>query len=766
LSPTSRLANRRTRTLRAVLASALAAIFLVSLSACSVEPGATLRVLAGEASVDGARVTSEQRISAGEVVEVSGNGALVEIQWTDGSFTRLAEGTRFEIGGTDSRGTLDNGTAWSAVGSAASGYAISTDQGTVVADPNASFAIRCADTCDGVVANGGVLVDDASRAEAPATFTLGGDVAPAGWDAIFADPFALANGARDEQAGFPSAAQTWESHGPALGSVSGLFEGPTQLGAQTCTGWAEECARVESTIFTTDGTQELTFTSECVATLPCVPVVEFVVDSAAGGSRTTTVPLSFDGNTYSFTRVLNQGAYCFFDDGREEGQYSNSISAVLTPTAAEVRDGAYVVTEFAADLTGELVLVEPTTDPTCSEFEYEWSTSQTAELSLVTASAASVSPLPVDASPLRPVAGPARPSVLSDLRTPVQAIPTIDQGILIAGAIVVLIIVLAYPAFLLSRVVSDRYDQLAGRRAARLQEKVDSKPFARRLLLVLGVIIAAIISSAIDPTFGAELLAIPTDPAVTLTALSAFAANLGSWRLVLTALVAFAIFLGLGSLVVRLVGRRIAPGVRFPLQFRWGSLIILTAGVVVSRLFDINPGIIFGLVAGLAIADSISAAGRGRLMFASAAYAILIGVAAWVGFAFVSPLAAAEPTNVGLVFGAELLSAITIEAIATMPLAFLPLMGLDGGTLRSWRFAAWALIYALGLALFTLLLLTVPGSWVEVQGDILRWLIIFGGFTVLSITIWAIHEGLKRRRAKRDAAATEPASTPRPAPDV
>lgn len=739
---------------RAVIASALAVLFAVTLAACSPTGGAsgTLRVLAGEATVDGSAVTAELRVEPGEVVETSGSGALVEIQWADGAFTRLAEDTRFVIGQADSRGTLETGTVWNAVGSAASGYTIDTQRGAVVGSADTTFAVRCDDGCDGVVATGSVRVDDA-QAVAPATFVVGaGDIQPANWDAVYGDAFALTNSARDEQAGFASPAQAWGSRAPALGSLDGFFEGPGQNLTQECTGWAEECARVQSTIFDYDGTSDFTFTADCAGTLPCTPAIEFEVTATDGGTRTTTYPLVFDGTSYTLDQVLNEKAYCVFQDGRpDEGRWTNSIRGTFTPTAGEVRDGAWVVTEMDAQLASDLVLVEATTDPTCAEFEYEWINERSATLALVTSNASAIGAIPVDAAPVRPVAGPARPTVLSDLRTPAEAIPTLDQLYLLAGGILVLVLVLGYPAFLLSRVVSDRYDQIAGRRAAARQERIDRRPVARIILLLLGLIVAALITAGLDPSFGAEFVPVLADPGSLGGAATAFAMNLGSWRLVLTALAAFVVFIGLGSLVVRLVGLRLAPGIRMPLQFRWGSLLILAAGVVVSRVLDINPGIIFGLVAGLVIADSIPKAARGKLMFVSAGFAIVVGIAAWVGFAFVSPLAAADPTDVALVAGSEALSALTLEAVSTMPLAFLPLMGLDGGTLRAWRIAAWAFVYAIGVALFVLILVSMPGSWVEIQGDIVRWLIGFGAFTVIAIAIWGIHEGLKRRSAKKAA---------------
>ncbi len=106
---------------------------------------------------------------------------------------------------------------------------------------------------------------------------------------------------------------------------------------------------------------------------------------------------------------------------------------------------------------------------------------------------------------------------------------------------------------------------------------------------------------------------------------------------------------------------------------------------MLSRIFAFTSGVIFGMVAGLAFAASLPIAKRAVLLLIGSAYAAVIGLAAWVGFGIVAPMAAADPSNAGLVFAAELLGALTIEAISTLPLVLLPFAGMDGAAIRSWK---------------------------------------------------------------------------------
>lgn len=744
---------------RRLLAGAAAALLLAGLTACAPStPDATLRVLTGTADVDGSRVDGSVDLESGDVIEVEGDDPVVEIAWADGSFTRLGDGSRFTIGGDEVRGELTTGVAWNAVGPAAVGFGISTPGGIVAAAVDTSFALRCDGPCDGVVATGSVRVAT-NTITAPSSFAFTGEVSPVSWDAIYGDPFALANAERDAAAGLADPAVAWAGRMPSLASLAGEFEGATAPVTQTCTGWAEECAHVESNLFADDAVT-FDFVQDCDVDGACTMSLRATNNQSGGGTTERLFPLAFDGVAYTMSQVVGEDAYCFFDDGRTEGRYLNTLSATLTPLAAEIRGGAYVVTSLSAELDSRLELAEATTDPTCAEFEYEWVNAVEGTLDLVDGSSTAAPALDLtSAAPPRPIAGLARPSVLSELRSPLDAIPTLPQLGLLAGGILVVALVLGYPAYLLSRVVADRYDRVAGSRAAAARERIDARPVLRVVLLVLGVAVAALITAALDPGFGASFASVPADPSTIATAAQSFLGDVGSWRVVLTALASFVVFLGVGSLVVRLAGRGIAPGVRMPLEFRWGSLLILLAGVVVSRVFDITPGIIFGLVAGLAIADSIPKAGRGRLALVAAVFALVTGALAWTGYAFVAPLADAAPTDVVLVTATELLSALTLEAVSTLPLAFLPVLGLDGFPLRAWRVVAWLGVYILGLALFVLVLLSLPGSWTEIEGDGIRWLIGFGAFTVVSVVIYLIHRALENRRATREAAAAPVADT-------
>jgi hypothetical protein len=313
-------------------------------------------------------------------------------------------------------------------------------------------------------------------------------------------------------------------------------------------------------------------------------------------------------------------------------------------------------------------------------------------------------------------AGIAEPSILSTLKTVGEALPNPTQAAVIGGASLMLMLVVGYPGYLLSSVVASLYERWVEPRWTTLRARLERGRVRRLLVLGGGVVAASIIAGFVDPGFGF---------------------NAWSFRLVLTALLAFLVFNLGGAAVVRAVMRRIEPGVETELRFRWGSLLVLLAAVIVCRLLSFAPGVIFGLVAGLAFATTLAASRRAVVVLVGSGFAAAAGLVAWVGYSLVAPLADAAPGSLGPVFGAELLSALTIEGIATLPLALLPFAGLEGADLRRWRRGAWIAAYAVAVALFLLVLATIPASWGEVSGDLVRWIIVFAVFSAVAIGIWA-----------------------------
>jgi hypothetical protein len=331
------------------------------------------------------------------------------------------------------------------------------------------------------------------------------------------------------------------------------------------------------------------------------------------------------------------------------------------------------------------------------------------------------------------------PSVLSELRTVFEVAPTPIQTGVIAGGAVALMLVVGWPASLLNSVVGSRYDGLVRWLQGRFRRKPKTQDAAAvpeqkasRLpgwLMWPGFALAAIIGALVDPDFGWNPMSI---------------------RVIVTLFISFVLFNLLTWAIVRVIARRIQPDSHPLLRFRWGSLVLVALAVLVARLLQLEPGVIFGLVAGVAYATALRASRSAIIALVGSGFGLVLALVAWVLYSFLAPVAATAPDSVPLIVGVEFLAAVTVKGVSSLPLALLPLGTLDGAKVFKWRRVAWAIAYAVGLAAFMLVLLTIPKAWGEIPGDFVRWLVIFGTYALLALVIWIVNARLLKRRPPKE----------------
>ena len=344
--------------------------------------------------------------------------------------------------------------------------------------------------------------------------------------------------------------------------------------------------------------------------------------------------------------------------------------------------------------------------------------------------------VPLSAVPVTPTTGNGidTPSTISNLRTIADAVPSPGQGAVLVISAGLLTLLLAIPAFLLSKVLQSRYQQWFGwmerGRIGRVRKQLAEPASTGRrwLLIAIGMILAAFIAGFVDPRFGFNGLSIR----LFLTLLATFALfNVGAWA------------------VITLVLRRLQPDARPALTFHPASLVVVAIAVLLSRLLGFDPGIIFGLVAGTTFAIALARSKEAIVIIAGSAYAAVVALIAWILYSVMTT--GGPPTNAFLVSISEFLGGVTLEGVSTLPIALIPLATLEGGILFAWRKWVWAVCYVIGLALFMLVLFNLPGGDTPVDGGFIRWAVVFGVFAVIAVGVWLVD--LLVRRSKPAPAA-------------
>jgi hypothetical protein len=325
------------------------------------------------------------------------------------------------------------------------------------------------------------------------------------------------------------------------------------------------------------------------------------------------------------------------------------------------------------------------------------------------------------------------PSVLSGL--PTIYLPSGVQWTFIGAGSLMLMLVVGWPSTLLNSVIGSRYQALVHWLTTRFRRAAPAQPDAAstssgtikrsRLpgwLMWPGFALAALLGAFVDPDFGFNLM---------------------SLRLVVTLFLSFLLFNLLTWTIVRRVAVRLQPDSAPYLRFRWGSLVLVILAVLVARVLGLEPGVIFGLVAGIAYATSLQAAKSAVVTIVGSAIGLGFAVVAWIGYSLLAPL---ESDNVVVIFLVEFLAGVTVKGVSSLPLSLLPLGNLDGAKLFGWKRVVWGASYVVGLAAFMIVLLSVPKAWGEIPGDFVRWLLLFAAYAVVAIVIWAVNARMLKKK--------------------
>ena len=187
------------------------------------------------------------------------------------------------------------------------------------------------------------------------------------FDEAFGDPWVLVNVARDQALGFGSAGEMYASLGPAYASVAGEFNLTRTVLTEEC---LEQSPCSELSRLGDVAPRTYVFAIDCTAGVPCVgqALTQYSIGDVV---QQQLVPMTFDGATYRWS-LSYEGPQCFFDNDNNGsfetllGNIATNFDWVLTPLAAEIRDGRWVATSVNIDIVVDNRVTS--LDPACDQF--------------------------------------------------------------------------------------------------------------------------------------------------------------------------------------------------------------------------------------------------------------------------------------------------------------------------------------------------------------------------------------------------------------
>jgi hypothetical protein len=304
------------------------------------------------------------------------------------------------------------------------------------------------------------------------------------------------------------------------------------------------------------------------------------------------------------------------------------------------------------------------------------------------------------------------------------------------GFAVVLVLLVAFPTHLLNTAAEHGTDRFSAWWTRTRTTKRALPPAIEKLsgwpLAIAGVVVASIISAFVDPRFGLDAG--------------------GSLRILGSILLAFALDVALGWVLLLLFLRRTMPDAKARLRFAPASLLLVAAAVVFSRITGFQPGIVFGLVAGVVVGATLATTAKARVALIGLGYSFAAGLLAWIIYTIV--IATSGPADSALaLFAQETLSAVAIGGMAVLPVALFPLRGMTGYDIFAWNKIVWGVAYGLGLIGFFFVLMPMPFAWQGVPLELGVWIGLYLLYAVAAVAIWAFVTRPWDRKGEKPEAA-------------
>ncbi|NQX34281.1 Ig-like domain-containing protein [Herbiconiux sp. VKM Ac-2851] len=220
-------------------------------------------------------------------------------------------------------------------------------------------------------------------------------------------------------------------------------------------------------------------------------------------------------------------------------------------------------------------------------------------------------------------------------------------------------------------------------------------------------------------------------------------------RLFLAVAAALALVSAVATVVPSAVARA-AFGVASRVHVHPSYLVVSALLALVTRMLDLQPALVFGLVAGLVVAEGARRAERGALATVQVVALLVLGVAAWlvsgalqpgadlVGSSLGSTSTAVVPGDPVLAAAAEFVHVVALASFGSAAVLLVPLGHSLGRRLLDWSPTTWVLLTVPSFAVLAKLFAprfversaANPGSAVLLP-------VLAGGFAAVSVAVWA-----------------------------
>jgi hypothetical protein len=269
-----------------------------------------------------------------------------------------------------------------------------------------------------------------------------------------------------------------------------------------------------------------------------------------------------------------------------------------------------------------------------------------------------------------------------------------------------LVVLMPFPAALFNSTLEENYEEVRGWFSWVPRRPPDAPPRPVWQAFAACVLGAAVLNAFLDPGIGIDRASVieVAGLALSIAAVSVLAS----------------------------VPARVARGESVRLRVFPLGLVVALVCVVVSRLTSFEPGYLYGVIAGFAVADEVRLEEKGRLAFVTAAFLLLASALAFA--ARVPVHSRARGGAVAWVLLDTVLAAVFAAGVEANVLGLLPLRFLHGEAVMRWKRPAWAVAFGLSLFAFLHALAGVEHS---TSSSVTVAAVLFVAFGTVSVAFWA-----------------------------
>jgi hypothetical protein len=187
------------------------------------------------------------------------------------------------------------------------------------------------------------------------------------------------------------------------------------------------------------------------------------------------------------------------------------------------------------------------------------------------------------------------------------------------------------------------------------------------------------------------------------------------------------------------------------------AILLAAVFVLVSRIWSLQPGYLYGVVLGVVFLQAVGPRLEGREAATGATFTLILAVIAWGLLSWVRG-AAVPLGDLALIVIETALAAIVVAALEAVAFGLMPLRFMPGYVIYRWRRPLWAVLWLLSLFGFIHILIGPNAGYLSDLSvpALLAAMGVFALFGAISVGFWAYFRFIYRPPAEEAAGAAEP----------